>query len=37
VVESTARPLYIYADRADRAGDTIASQDPLRTRRAVPL
>jgi ATP-dependent Clp protease ATP-binding subunit ClpX len=25
VVEGTARPLYIYADRADRAGDTIAS------------
>src|SRR2546430_1761923 len=25
VVEGTARPLYIYADRADRARDTIAS------------
>jgi ATP-dependent Clp protease ATP-binding subunit ClpX len=25
VVEGTARPLYIYADRADRAGDSSAS------------
>ena len=25
VVEGTARPLYIYADRADRAGDASAS------------
>jgi len=25
VVEGTARPLYIYADRADRAGDVSAS------------
>jgi hypothetical protein len=24
VVEGTARPLYIYADRADRAGDASA-------------
>ena len=25
VVEGTARPLYIYADRADRSGDASAS------------
>ena len=25
VVEETARPLYIYADRADRANDASAS------------
>jgi ATP-dependent Clp protease ATP-binding subunit ClpX len=25
VVEGTAQPLYIYADRADRAGDASAS------------
>jgi ATP-dependent Clp protease ATP-binding subunit ClpX len=25
VVEGTARPLYIYADRADRTGDASAS------------
>jgi ATP-dependent Clp protease ATP-binding subunit ClpX len=25
VVEGTARPLYIYADRADRANDASAS------------
>ena len=25
VVEGIARPLYIYADRADRAGDASAS------------
>jgi ATP-dependent Clp protease ATP-binding subunit ClpX len=25
VVEGTARPLYIYADRSDRAADTPAS------------
>ena len=25
VVEGTARPLYIYADRSDRAGDASAS------------
>jgi ATP-dependent Clp protease ATP-binding subunit ClpX len=25
VVEGSARPLYIYADRADRAGDASAS------------
>jgi ATP-dependent Clp protease ATP-binding subunit ClpX len=25
VVEATARPLYIYTDRADRAGETSAS------------
>jgi ATP-dependent Clp protease ATP-binding subunit ClpX len=25
VVEETARPLYIYADRADRASDASAS------------
>src|SRR4029434_8944883 len=27
VVEGAARPLYIYADRADRGGDASASQD----------
>jgi hypothetical protein len=31
VVEGTARPLYIYADRADRAGDASASEaEPCR-------
>jgi len=27
VVEGTARPLYIYADRAERAGDASAATD----------
>jgi ATP-dependent Clp protease ATP-binding subunit ClpX len=26
VVEGTARPLYIYADRSDRANDAASSQ-----------
>ena len=34
VVEGTARPLYIYADRADRTADASASQDG--SRRAFP-
>jgi len=34
VVEGTARPLYIYADRAGRASDASASKDEA--RRAPP-